>query len=69
MLTMAKKLFTINQVAEILEVSDRTVRRWIKAGTLKAFPIPGRGRYGQEWRIPGESVNEMANSKLVDEEQ
>ena len=68
MLTMPTKLFTINQVASILEVSERTVRRWIKSGRLAAFPIPGRGRTGQEWRIPGASINVMTGKELVDEE-
>ena len=35
------KFFTIGQVAELLEVSTRTVRRWIDAGLLVAHRFRG----------------------------
>ena len=38
-------LLTIPNVAEICRVSERTVRRWIKAGELPAI------RLGRQWRI------------------
>lgn len=33
-------LLTVTQVAEILNVDDTTVRRWIKGGALEAVILP-----------------------------
>jgi excisionase family DNA binding protein len=35
------KFYTIEQIAECLEVSTRTVRRWIKQGLLVAHRMNG----------------------------
>ena len=40
-----KPLFTIRQTAEILQVSDKTVRRWIERRELEAY------RLGRQWRV------------------
>ncbi|MEK7498146.1 MAG: helix-turn-helix domain-containing protein [Patescibacteria group bacterium] len=44
------KLLTIRQAAEILNVHIETLRRWDKAGKLKAVKVNDRGdrRYKQE---------------------
>jgi excisionase family DNA binding protein len=44
----AQKFFTIDQIADALNVSKRTVRRWIKDGTLVAH------RFGGAVRIAGD---------------
>ena len=38
-------LLTVDEVAEMLRVTARTVRTWTKAGTLRAVRIAGRVRY------------------------
>ena len=38
-------LLTIPQTATILQVSEKTVRRWIETGDLVAH------RFGRQWRI------------------
>ena len=38
-------LLTIPQTAEHLQVSTKTIRRWIEAGDLVAH------RFGRQWRI------------------
>ena len=38
-------LLTIEQTAKVLQVSSKTVRRWIDAGDLIAH------RFGRQWRI------------------
>lgn len=43
--------FTINEVAELLKLNEKTIRRWIKSGRLRATPFPGRGRSKTEYRI------------------
>lgn len=40
---MPKKLLTIRQAAEILNVHVETLRRWDKAGKLKAIKVNDRG--------------------------
>ncbi|MFC3123175.1 helix-turn-helix domain-containing protein [Agaribacter flavus] len=37
------KSYTSGEVAEICDVTSRTVVRWIAAGKLPAFKLPGRG--------------------------
>jgi len=46
---MTKQHWTIKEAAEALGVSEKTVRRRIKDGTLKAQQMPGK--YGTEYRI------------------
>lgn len=45
-----KELYTIEEVADFLRVSTRTIRRYIKEGKLKGFKV------GQAWRFPDEEV-------------
>jgi excisionase family DNA binding protein len=35
------RAFSLGQVAAALQVNPRTVRRWIAAGWLRAFSLPG----------------------------
>ncbi len=46
---MAKQHWTIKEAAEVLGVSEKTIRRRIKDGILKAQQVPGK--YGIEYRI------------------
>jgi len=39
------KLYTIDEIAEILKVTQRTIYNYIKSGTLKAIKI------GKYWRV------------------
>lgn len=50
----AARLYTINQVAAILSVSTKTVRRWIDSGKLIAVR-PGP----RSMRIPGHVVSQL----------
>jgi len=47
---MIKRLLTIRQASEILNVHVETLRRWDKAGKLKAIKVNERGdrRYKRE---------------------
>jgi excisionase family DNA binding protein len=42
---LLERLYTTEEVARILRVSQKTVQMWIRAGTLPAM------RYGRLWRI------------------
>jgi excisionase family DNA binding protein len=48
---MDEKYYTPNEIADILKVSARSVRRWILDGKLLAQALPGRGRAGVEYRV------------------
>lgn len=50
----AARLYTVNQVAEILGVSTKTIRRWIDSGNLSALR-PGP----RSMRIPGHLVAKL----------
>lgn len=44
------KLYTIDEIAEILKVTQRTVYNYIKSGSLKAIKI------GKYWRVRHEDL-------------
>lgn len=48
-MAMRKKGMNINEAAETLGVSTRTIRRYIKSGKIQAELIPGH--FGEEYRI------------------
>lgn len=48
---------TVTGAAAELGVSIRTVRRWLKDGTLAGVRLPGRG--GGEWRIPRAAIDRL----------
>lgn len=41
----ADPLYSIQDVAEFLRVTERTVRRWIHDGAITAY------RFGRQWRV------------------
>ena len=45
MAQQSKKMLSIRAVADHLDVSIKTIRRWIKRGDLLAFKV------GSQWRI------------------
>ena len=50
------RVYTTEEVAEILHVTKRTVYNYIKAGTLKAVKI------GKYWRISAENLEEFIST-------
>ena len=51
------ELLTIDETAEFLRVSDKTVRRMIDDGRLEAVAI------GRQWRIPREALAELTRPR------
>jgi excisionase family DNA binding protein len=45
------QLLTVKQAADLLSVSDRTIRRWIEAGKVPHLKLPSGG-----YRIPQTSL-------------
>lgn len=54
------RLLDVNEVAEILGLSAATVRRYVKAGKLKAF-YKGAG---SKMKFPPEEVEKLINENL-----
>ena len=49
------KFYTTNQVAEIFQVKNFTVRNWIEQGQVRAAKVNG------QWRIPQTEVTRLAD--------
>ncbi len=58
---MDNKFLTVPDVAEMLDVSEETVRRWLRDGRLDGVMIGRRAG----WRIRPESVEEMLEAMRV----
>ena len=54
-----EKLLTVSDVAELLDVSSRTVRNWVQTGVLKAY------RFGREYKITQTYLNEFIKQSEV----
>lgn len=54
---------TISEVAELLKVSDRTVRNWIEKGTIKAY------RFGLVYRIKKVDFEEFVKNSEVNNDE
>ena len=54
---MSETVYTIEEVAKMLKVSQMTVRRLIDEGELEAFKV------GNQWRIKKEALERFMNKK------
>ncbi|MGX9755394.1 helix-turn-helix domain-containing protein [Clostridioides difficile] len=54
---MEEKFYTIDQVANILEMHHKTIRKFIKDGKLKANKV------GKQWRVSQEDLNSFMDVK------
>ena len=57
------RLLTVAEAAELLRVHPRTIRRWIRAGKLRAQTIPGRGSHGIGYRIERAALRALLDQK------
>lgn len=55
---MQERMYTVQEVAQQLRVSERTVRNWIEQGELTAFSIGKRG-----YRIGESDLNAFINKR------
>lgn len=53
------KFYTPQEIAEILRVTDKTVRNWIRSGELDAVVV------GKSYRIPEESIMKLIQKSEV----
>lgn len=52
-----KKVYTLDEIAEILQTTKRTLYNYIKDGKLKAVKI------GKYWRVTNENLNNFLEGK------
>jgi excisionase family DNA binding protein len=57
--TTQERLFTIPEVADVLQVSEKTVRRWIASIELPAAKL------GNQWRIRPRDLDDFVRDRLV----
>ena len=55
---MAKdiEVYTLKEVEELLQVTQRTLYNWIKGGKLRAF------KAGREWRVTKEALEDFTKT-------
>ena len=56
---MEEKFYTIDQIAEILGMHHKTIRRFITKGKLRANKI------GKQWRISGHDLSLFMESNNI----
>jgi len=47
------KVYTPNEVADVLKVEPVTIRRWLMAGKMSGFKV------GKEWRVTEEDIQQF----------
>jgi len=53
---LSKPFFTIHEIAELLKISEATIRNWIHAGELRAV------RLGREFRVAAKDLEAFVNA-------
>lgn len=51
------KMFSLTEVAKLVDVSYWTVRRWVVSGKLKGIKLPGK------WRIEEVELNKFLDKR------
>jgi predicted site-specific integrase-resolvase len=55
-------LITVKKAAEIAQVHQNTIRRWLYTGLLKGTKIPTSGNKQTRWRIDENKLNDLLHS-------
>lgn len=57
------EFLTLNEVAEKLKISLRTVQRFVQSGEIKAY------KFGSQWRVEVDDFIEFLNKNYVNKEE
>lgn len=60
----SNKLFNTEELAVILNVSEKTVRAMCRSGVIRAIKLPG----GRTWRVPEDEVARLVRGERQQEE-
>jgi len=52
-----EQMLTVSDVARILQVSEETVRRWLRGGTIAGI------QFGNEWRVEQKNLQAFIDSR------
>ena len=55
-------IYTVQEVADIMKVEPRTIKKWLTAGSLKGFKLSDSPR--SEWRITGEQLQNFIKQRM-----
>ena len=55
---MEEKVYTVEEIAELLKVKVYTVREWLRTGKLKGFKMGGR-----VWRVKESELDKFINGR------
>ncbi|MBL8028779.1 MAG: helix-turn-helix domain-containing protein [Fibrobacteres bacterium] len=56
---MNEKFYTVEQIAELLQINEKTIQRYIREGKLKAVKL------GKSWRVTGHDLSVFTESTGV----
>ena len=56
---LSRPIFTIHEIAELLKVSEATVRRWIHDGELRA------ARFGRDFRVAARDLEAFVEAHTM----
>lgn len=51
-----EKIYTPEQIAEILQLDIKTIQKWLREGKIRAKKL------GREWRVPDSALHDFWNS-------
>jgi len=64
-----QKMLSVADVAEMLDVHKRTVRRWINSGKIGAINIGSSTPKGTRYRIPLDAYREFVRERQQDKNE
>ncbi|TQV76115.1 helix-turn-helix domain-containing protein [Denitrobaculum tricleocarpae] len=56
---LSRPFFTIHEIAELLKVSEATVRSWVHDGELRA------ARFGREFRVAAKDLEAFVDAHVM----
>ncbi len=60
---MQKKFMTVEEIATLLRVKERTILEYLRNGKMQGVNIGSNGS-GTRWRIPEESVEQFIADRM-----
>jgi excisionase family DNA binding protein len=63
MINMSRKMYTVNEAAELLHINSEVMRRWLRSGKIVGTKVSNR------WLISGEAIDALLHGRGNDEEE
>ena len=62
---MDERWFTVEQIAQQIQVSEQTVRRWLRDGSIRGHSFGGKAG----WRVKESDLNKFLETRRPSSEQ